>query len=276
MEEFEKKLFQRLCQEIRDNRLILPSLPEIATQVREMTARSDCTSDELAQVISRDPAMSARLLKVANSSALRGGAPINTVRNAVARLGLKLVRSLITQLSILQLLSTERDKQQTRAFVESGLRIGGICHALAEPHAHLDSEQAMLAGLVHDIGKIPLRQYMAKVQKLQDNAPLGQEVYLRMHPPIGAFLLESWKFPPELVQVAAEHEQLTRDPGPEPDYTDLVIAANIEYYGTESGRYSELELSRVPAVVKTWPDDRAQMRETIAERMAFAQQAFAA
>jgi HD-like signal output (HDOD) protein len=98
---------------------------------------------------------------------------------------------------------------------------------------------------------------MDKLPQLDGKEELRMQIMLRMHSQIGALLLESWNLPAELVCVAAEHEELTRDPGPVADYTDLVIAANIEYYGDSVGRYAGIDRNRVPALRKAWPTDDA-------------------
>lgn len=276
MDDLDQRLFDTLRQDIANNRFLLPSLPEIAQKVREMTSSDDYGAGEVADAILQDPTIAARLLKVANSASLQGHAPITTVQGAVTRLGMRLVRMLVTQLCIVQLLSSCRDVSQTRAFVESGLRIGSICQTFAEHHRHLNPEQAMLAGLVHDIGKLPLRQYAERIPRLRENEALKLQIILRMHTRIGALLLDTWQFPPDLVRVAAEHEDLARDYEAAPDYTDLVIAANIEYYGCETGRYAGLDSPSIPAVRKAWPEDQDETRIAIAERLAFTERAFAA
>ena len=250
MHEQEAQLLRLIEEEITSNRMILPSLPEVALRVREMTADEDCSHAELEREIAKDAAITARLLKVANSSALHTGKPLTSLRQAITRLGLTLVRSLVTQLSILQTLQGCKDKERLRGFVASGLRISAICHTLAAGQTHLDAEQAALAGLIHDIGKLPLRQFMQKHERIHDNAVLSQHLEQVLHPAVGALLLRHWKFPDELIKVAEEHETLERNPSGEADYTDLVIAANLLHYGTEKGRYAHLAGRTVPALEK--------------------------
>jgi HD-like signal output (HDOD) protein len=275
-EQIDERLFELLQRDMASNRLLLPSLPEVALRVRELSESTDCGMAQLAEAVALDPTISARLLKVANSAGIHGTGTIGTVSAAVTRLGMNRVRALVTQLCILQLLGSGRDPDRTRAFVESGLRVGAICHALAAYHRNLNPEEAMLAGLVHDIGKLPLYKYTEALPELAEHEGLRQQIVLRMHPRVGAILLESWNLPAELVQAAAEHEDLARDPAPAPDYADLVIAANIEYYGYEAGRYAGIELHAIPAWRKAWPTDLGAARADVAERLVLAEEAFTA
>lgn len=249
MTEQEQGILRALEAAITSNRIILPSLPEVALRVREMCGQEDVSHTELEKEIAKDAAISARLFKVANSSALYSAKPLTSLRQAITRLGLNLVRSLVTQLSILQTMQDDLNDERMRGFAASSLRISAICHTLAMTQPHLDAEQAALAGLVHDIGKLPLRRFLETNPQLCE-AQECQQLELALHPSVGGMLLRQWKFPDELVHVAEEHEEMERDPEEKADYTDLVIAANLLHYGTESGRYAHLAETPIPALAK--------------------------
>ncbi len=245
----EQAILQALEEAIASNRIILPSLPEVALRVRQMCGQDDVSHTELEKEITKDAAISARLFKVANSSALYSARPLTSLRQAITRLGLNLVRSLVTQLSILQTMQGDINDERMRGFAASGLRISALCHTLALGQRHLDAEQAALAGLVHDIGKLPLRRFLEAHPELCE-AQECQQLELVLHPAVGGLLLRQWKFPEELVRVAEEHEEMERNPAEQADYTDLVIAANLLHYGTESGRYAHLADKTIPALTK--------------------------
>lgn len=267
MPPWEKKLLARIEQDITSNRLIFPSLPEVALRVRRLTEDENCTPAKLEKEIAKDAAIAARLIKVANSSAMRSGRPVTSLKQAITRLGLSLVRTLVTQLSILQSMNRCRDPQRLRGFVASGLKISALCHALAQRQKHLDPEQAALAGLLHDIGKLPLRQFLGNYPKARDNERLCQHLEQRLHPRVGAMLLSHWQLPRELVQVAGEHEETGRDSGKRADYTDVVIAANLLHYGTAKGRYAHLDGVSVPALEKCRPADGGAISRQCDQRM---------
>lgn len=264
MTEQEETILHTLEEAIAANRIILPSLPEVAFRVREMCSQEDISHAHLEKEIAKDAAISARLFKVANSSALYSAKPLTSLRQAITRLGLKLVRSLVTQLSILQTMQGGLNDERMRGFAASGLRISAICHTLAMEQPHLDAEQAALAGLVHDIGKLPLRRFLETNEHLC--RPDCQRIELALHPAVGGLLLRQWKFPDELVQVAEEHEDMERDPAEKADYTDLVIAANLLHYGTESGRYAHLAGKPNPALVKCHSSENDDSWETRLEQ----------
>lgn len=269
MDSREQKLLAIIEEEIAGNRIILPSLPEVALRVRELTGQEECNYALLEKEIAKDAAIAARLLKVANSSAMHTGKPLTSVKQAITRLGLNLVRSLVTQLSILQLMHGCDDKERLQGFVASGMRISAICHSLAASHRHLDAEQAALAGLLHDIGKLPLRQFLSRREELRSNEALCRHIEQTLHPAVGGILLRHWRFPEELIEVAEKHEELQRDVAEQPDYTDLVIAANLLHYGMEKGRYAALQGERIPALEKsTAGREDGKLNADVEERMA--------
>lgn len=250
MKERARQIYHLLEAEVAANRLILPSLPEVACQVRTLTTRDTTTLDELEREIARDAAITARLIKVANSSLLRRGKPISSLRQAIASLGMNLVRSLVTQLSVLQTMQgSGGNAERLRGFVMGGMHISALCHSLAQPFTHLDAELAALGGLLHDIGKLPLREFLARRPELSAAERLQFE--LMLHPHVGAMLLRRWHMADELIQVARWHETILRESGsPQPDYVDLVIAANLLHYGTDKGRFARHAGISIPALGK--------------------------
>lgn len=249
MKERALELLRVIEADIAANRLILPSLPEVAINVRNLLAKQDCTLAELEQQLAKDAAMTARLLKVANSSLLSRGQAVTSLRQALLNMGLELVGSLVTQMAILQTMKQSRDVGRLEGFVASSLQISSLCHSLASKHSHLDPELAALGGLLHDIGKLPLRDYLFANPSFSDDERLQFELIL--HPYVGALLLKHWQMDEQLIRMAYQHEKVMRDTGnPLPDYVDVVIAANLVHYGLEQGRYRRYAEQQIPALQK--------------------------
>jgi len=224
----EQKLLATLEAEIDSNRLVLPSMPEIALRVRELMAQPECSTAQLAQLISTDAALAARLIKVVNSSSYRGNKTIDNIQAAITRLGLQLVRSLVTQLALLQSLhGSAAETRQLALLSRHSMEVGAHCHAIASRYTRLNPEEALLAGLVHDIGKLPLLMRLRTLPAGQLNSVMTETLLQRLHGRIGAMVLQAWRFTPEMVAVADEHENLQRNPHGMPDYTDVVLLAHL-------------------------------------------------
>lgn len=256
--------------DIAANRLILPSLPEVAMRVRQLISNPDCNISMLEQQISKDAGMTARLLKVANSSIMSRGHKVTSLHHAIVNLGFNLVGSMITQMAILQTMNKSRDVGRLEGFVASSLRISALSYSIAGQFDHLDPELASLGGLLHDIGKLPLREYLYENPKYSVDERLQFELIL--HPYVGAILLKNWGMAAELVEVAFYHERVMREsPGELPDYIDVIIAANLMHYGIEQGRYNMYRGEQIPALDKCISNDRVSRLEgNIEERMEMA------
>ncbi len=271
MRERALELLKVLEREIASNRLILPSLPEVAVQMRSMLRNGESSVAELEQQLAKDAAMAARLLKVANSSLLSRGQTITSLRQAILNMGFELVGTLVTQMAILQTMNQSRDVARLEGFVAGSLQISSMCHSLASLHPHLDPELASLGGLLHDIGKLPLREFLYANPDFTPDERLQFELIL--HPYVGAILLKNWQMSDDLVNMAFLHERVMRDSGdPLPDYVDLVITANLLHYGLDQGRYGKYAGREIPALLKTMgpQGNMLDLRDSADERMEMA------
>ncbi|MFC1747283.1 HDOD domain-containing protein [Pseudomonadota bacterium] len=250
----EDKFIATLMDDIAKGRLELPTLPEVAMKVRKMAEDPSVSGDKLAKIISTDAALSARLVQVANSVFFRGLTPVEDVRTAVIRLGGICVRNVVSSLvmsQIYQAKEVKAIKKDLHTLWIHGARVAAISNVLAKRLTKLNADEAMLAGLIHDIGTLPiLKRALDFPDILEDRAAL-QRVIDYMHTDIGKMIIEDWHFPKELVTAVAEHENFERDENPEPDYADIVLLANLHsYMGTTNNRYANVDWTSLPALKK--------------------------
>ena len=184
----------------------------------------------IAEVISRDPAMSVRLLQIANSSLYRTHVSTDNIQMAITKLGLKLVRDLVMSLSMKQLYKASNDVIAER-FHELWLastKTAAIAHLLASTHKHLDAEKAMLAGLIHNIGALPIILMAEDDDDLFDQPEALCRVVQKMQGEVGAYIFHNWHFPEYMVDVANECYQFRRNHNNPADYVDVVQVALIQ------------------------------------------------
>jgi putative nucleotidyltransferase with HDIG domain len=222
--------------------------------VRRATEDENTSAAEIARLVALDPALSARLLRVANSALYRrGGAkPVDSLQVAIARLGHDTVRNLVAGLAMQQLFQSPSPalKARMQALWIHSTEVASLSSVLAARFTKLDREEALLAGLLHDIGALPILARAEDFPEFVAEAALLDETLARLHTRIGRLVLEAWGFAPELVAVAAEHEDLDRYTA-EVDYTDVVIVANLHsHLGRPSHRHAGVSLADVPAVAK--------------------------
>lgn len=249
--QLQEKLIEELMDEVASDKLVLPSLPEIALKVRDAVEDPDVNSTKLAKVITMDAALTARLIQVANSPLVRGSREIDSVETAVVRMGNTMVKNVVNSLIVQQIFqpTTELSDKKFREFWQHSSQVAAICNALAS-FARLKPDQALLAGLVHDIGALPIIKRAEDIPELQDNEAMLTAIIQRTHTDIGKAMLGKWEFPQGIVEAAAEHENLSRQHDGPADYADLVTVANLQSYVGEDHYLAEVDWSTVPAFAK--------------------------
>jgi HD-like signal output (HDOD) protein len=217
-------------EELDANRLVLPTLPDVALKVRDAVAKGEVSSQDLAEMIVTDAALSARLMQVANSPLYRGTVEVNNIQMAVTRLGSTTIRTLITSLVMQQMFTptTEVLEQYFRATWEQGVNVSAISRALTAFVPHLNPDEAMLAGLIHQIGKLPILMLVEDIPEFRDSPSRLNKLLEKAHPEIGRIIMNTWDFPEELKLVASEYINFERESSEKADYVDLVQVAFLQ------------------------------------------------
>lgn len=240
-----------IIDDIQHNALDLPTLPQIALKVIEVVESEDSNAEEIAKLVAMDPALSARLLRVANSSIYRGSVPIEHLLSAVARLGSRLVRNLVSALVVLHVFRTKSPafKARMQRLWAHSIEVAATSQVLARRCTGLDPEEALLAGLLHDIGALPILSRAARLPELANAQQAVEQVITTLHTSIGKRILRAWNFRPELIAVAAEHENLERDSA-NIDYVDIVTVADLYSDAVRADREVTVDWSHVAAFNK--------------------------
>jgi putative nucleotidyltransferase with HDIG domain len=249
--ELKQRIVNELLSELENDTLVLPSLPEVALKVRDTIDDENSSAKDVAKVISTDAALSARLIQVANSPLLRGTTHINSVDMAVSRMGNTMVKNCVNSIIVQQMFqpTTEITDKLFREFLDHSTEVAAISQALAG-FARIKPDQALLAGLVHDIGTLPIIKRAEDEPELLENEAALREIIHETHTEIGKAILTKWDFPPEVIAVAAEHEDLKRNSGDKPDLVDVVMAANLQSNFGKDHPLGNISWSDVPAFAK--------------------------
>jgi len=167
----------------------------------------------------------------------------------ISRLGNKLVRNLVTSQVMKQMFQATNDMvdQRLRAVWEHSVQVAAIARALAGQTPGVEPDQAMLGGLLHDIGTLPILYRAEERDDLLDTPGLLDHLIESLHTRIGGAILKHWKFPDALVAVAAEHEDLVRDHSGPADLVDVVQVANLQSRIDTDHALSQADWSKIPA-----------------------------
>ncbi len=232
----------------------LPVLPRVTLRLLNSLDSPDSSSREISGVIEADPALTARLLKLANSPFYGQRGMVSNIRNAVVVLGRKTIRSLALAVwthTLRAQAQTPEEMQLLTPLLAHGLAAGVAARWLAERISKELGEDAFMAGLLHDIGRVALVAQMggeyqtwilAAVQhtgvSLHDKeaAVLGFD-----HRALGAALMTSWGLPPFLVSVAEHHHDGSIDPQQQFFVATVALA---DYLATSMGFNMALDIQR--------------------------------
>lgn len=225
----ENRLTLQIYEDLNSDRLLLPSLPNVAIRIGEAINDENSDARKVAALIETDPSISLKIVKAANSARFGGVSQIGTVAEAVARLGMQNTRFLVVTFALRELFRTESRQLEKRMMLlwEHSRRIASLAQVLSGKVGGFNNHEALLAGLVHDIGGIAVIGYARDFPEVAGN-PVALESSIRsLRSQLGGMILSRWKLPGELVNVAKEAENWFRKHDGVADYTDLVIVAQV-------------------------------------------------
>lgn len=250
-----------LIKAIDNDELVLPTLPEVALKVREAAEDPDIDIPSMAKVLSNDAALTARLIKVVNSPLLRASKEITDLSAAVGRLGINYTCNLATGLAMEQMFQATSDvvDRKMREVWSRSTEIAGIAHVLCRHYTRLMPDQATLAGLVHQIGVLPILTFAEEHSELLADSISLNHVIEKIHPIIGDKILRTWEFPEPIAMVPMNYLDFSRDSA-KADYVDIVQVATLQSYLGSNHPYTELDWSKIPSFAKLGLDPEVDMK----------------
>ena len=245
----------------------LPPLPAVAARVMAMADDANSSALDMAQVLSSDQALTAKLIRISNSAYYGFARKVSTVREAVVVLGMKQVRQVAVGASLMNSFNGRRvddDVFDIDLFWGHSVAVAIAAETIAKKTRAARPEDAFTAGILHDIGRLVLRQVMpnefrsAVVMAIQGTplhiAELETTGY--SHDEIGLALGEKWKFPTHLVDAVANHHK--ENASPERDGLEGVVAqanALVLHYGLYCGYdVDDAELLPIPVELERVED----------------------
>ncbi len=224
-----QELVTRIQSDFKEGRLKVPSLPEVAIKVNKYVGDPNANMANMAKVIQMDPALAAKLVQVANSALYARGSRVEDCRTAIARLGMKTTRNLVMSFALRQSfqIGSAIVRDIARNTWNKSSEVAAISYVLARVTMGMVPDKALLAGLVHNIGAIPILRYAADYPELSKNRTLINDLIERLGKKLGSLVLQQWSFDSELVEIPSMVNNHDYEPDNDVDYTDIVIVANM-------------------------------------------------
>jgi len=217
-------------QELSSNNFILPSIPAVANTIRSAMGNDAFSTQDMARLLNTDPSMAVKIISASNSPVFRGTSKIESCSNAIVRLGLETTKQLVDIYALRELFGSKLNKLQNRMHVlwEHSQSVAAIAHTLASLTGTVNPEQALLAGLTHDVGVIPvllLAEHYAGL--IQDEKKL-ELIIDELRASMGKSMLTKWGWSTDMIEAIINAENWEYDSGVDgPNLADIVIVAQV-------------------------------------------------
>ncbi len=235
-----------LCMDISSGSISLPTMPEVVHKIQQEFADDDFDVARITGLIQSDPSISAKLLKTANSPMYRGSAPIETLQQAILRMGMDVIRKQIMIYAASELFKSKSAgmKNRMQSLWKNSRKVSAFSRILAVRSGHFDPEMAQMAGLICDLGIVAILDYAQTHGDLYDDDEALDQTIRALHSQINGMLLYQWKLGDDIVTVGEESRNWFRNHRDEADLCDLVLVAR--YYSLIGTRAQK----GLPALVK--------------------------
>jgi putative nucleotidyltransferase with HDIG domain len=209
----------------------LPPLPTIVMKAMEMTLDPEASVRNLQLLISQDQALSAKILRIVNSAMYALRCEVSTVSHAVAVLGINVVKSVIMATSVEQVFLSAKDLG-AKLMSDHSWGTALAARAIARHVRYENTEEALVCGLMHDIGKpVLLQNHRERYSVIISEVYRGNSTFHQMellafgfsHAHVGALLARKWNFPPQLTEAVGYHH----NPLSAPNFKQLACIVNL-------------------------------------------------
>jgi len=251
----DKQLLLDIYADLRNNKLILPSLPEVAVRIRRLIDEGTNSAKKISQAVNTDPVIAAKLIKAANSPLFRGTKEFETSSQAIVRLGMQTTKQLVTSFTLKELFKARSNvlKKRMDALWQHSIEIAAICFVLAKHARGVDPEQGLLAGLLHDIGTVPILMYAEQYDTLVNDSQLLEKTIKELKTELGGVILKRWSFSEEMINATQHSENWRYQHEGGADITDLVIVAHLHQLMGSAEKAAQLD--KVPAFRRLFPGE---------------------
>ena len=259
MTEKAEQFFNELKSAVESDQLILPTLPEVALKIREAVESENTSAQQVAETLTQDASLSARLIQVSNSPLYRSRTPIEDLQMAVTRLGIRMVRDLVISLAMKQIYQATSDvlDEHFRRIWNTSVEVAAICRMLATTVPGINPEQALLAGLIHNIGALPILVMAEDDNELFNDGEALEQVINELQGRVGILILETWNFGDAMIDVVKNAHNFSYDHEGGADLVDLVQIALLQGGHVQT----DIDWANVPAFAKLGMDTEVNIVE---------------
>lgn len=225
-----KAVLDHFEHDVSTGRFVLPSIPEVASQIVDALDDPDISVNKVARKVNLDPAIAIKLVSCANSPLFRGVRDVTSCEDAIVRIGMKTTRDLIKVFAVRDLYQskTPEIQKRLRAHWNVSKQVAAIAYILARLNRTVNPNEAMLGGAIHNIGVVPALLYAEQMPEVLERYQLSIDEFVnKTKTQMGVYMLRHWEWPAQLIEVVSHAENWSYQSSNQSiDMTDIVIVAN--------------------------------------------------
>ena len=211
--------------------VIFPTYFDAVLRLRKVLQDSSLSITEIAAAVSMEPLIGAKLLHLANSVAFNpAGLEVVDLKSALTRLGVNAVRTTAMSIVMRQLMRAKgmaNFAELTHALWDHSIKTAAAARIIAKNLTRLNPEEAMLAGLIHDLGAFYMLYRATQYEELRHRPDSVRYLIIQWHESIGVSLLNAIGIPEEIVDATVDHDQVRPTPSPIRSLPEVVYVANM-------------------------------------------------
>ena len=241
-----------LASELSHREFDIPPFPETTMRVREALGKPNVSIDMIARIVTAEPVLTTRLVRMANSVLLRRGPiEITDLSSAISRLGFDVVRNTAISMAMDTTFSAPRGSPlclSLNSIRRHCIHVSALSFILAIRYRFpVRAEAAMLTGLLHDIGRLYILHRAHRFPVLFEDTAQLQELMAAWHGGVGRAIVENWGFPEEIALAVEEHDNMRREHDGSPDLADVIQIANLAVNLQDASEEALQEIDGLPA-----------------------------
>ena len=239
------QMLEDIARELSSGSVVFPTCFDAALRLRKELQNPDLPIPRMVKVVALEPLVATRLIQMAGSVLYSpDGTPARDLQAAIHRLGVELVRTSALAIAMSQLLRAKETAvfgDFAKALWGHSIRTAAATRLLAQTNTRINPDQALLAGLVHDLGAFYMLYRAAQYEELRVRPGTVKHVMLQWHEGIGVSLLSALGLPEDIVNAVTDHDQPRSLPDPLRTLGDLVYVGNLlagshlEWFGQDAG-----------------------------------------
>ena len=261
----------------------LPSLPPVALKLIEITRDDTASFEQVARIIESDQALTSRVLRIANSAAFGLVRQVQTVDRAIALLGLELIRSMALSLLVVEVFNDQGNNGfDTREFWRHNAACAVASEIVAQRFAYPRPQEAFIAGLLHDLGKLVFYHWdEKKYSEIVQTAYTSRKPLLEIeeaqfglgHNRLGKMLMEQWNFPTTYPAAAWLHHQpvISFGVNPRSELSFIIKCANnlchLHRFGTSGNPQTDISMEELEHLCGMTPEEMTSTAAEILKRL---------